>query len=142
MEQVGRLKERFSQAARLATITIPQRGTPQVAWKWKTDAIRAALMQDGAYLLKSNCHGWSPEEFWETYMQLAVAEKAFRTLKSELLIRPIWHQLESRIEAHILVAFISYTLHVCLRRRLRADLCPGWRPRRHPRPDSARRDRN
>ncbi len=110
VEQVGRLKERFSQAARLATITIPQCGTPQVAWKWKTDAIRAALIQDGAYLLKSNCHGWSPEEFWETYMQLAVAEKAFRTLKSELLIRPIWHHYDGRVEAHVMVCVLAYAL--------------------------------
>jgi transposase len=110
VEQVGRLKERFSQAARLATITIAGSGAPQVAWKWKTDAIRAALIQDGAYLLKSNYHGWSPEEFWETYMQLAVAEKAFRTLKSELLIRPIWHHYEGRVEAHVMVCVLAYAL--------------------------------
>ncbi len=83
---------------------------PQVAWKWKTEAIRAALLQDGAYLLKSNRHGWSPEEFWETYMQLAVAEKAFRTLKSELLIRPIWHHYDGRVEAHVMVCVLAYAL--------------------------------
>jgi transposase len=110
VEQVGRLKERFSQAARLVTITIAPSGMPQVAWKWKTDAIRAALIQDGAYLLKSNYHGWSPEEFWETYMQLAVAEKAFRTLKSELLIRPIWHHYHGRVEAHVMVCVLAYAL--------------------------------
>jgi transposase len=110
VEQVGRLKERFSQAARLATITIAQAGTPQVTWKWKTDAIRAALIQDGAYLLKSNYCGWSPEEFWETYMQLSVAEKAFRTLKSELLIRPIWHHYEGRVESHVMVCVLAYAL--------------------------------
>jgi len=96
VEQVGRLKERFPRAAKLARISIAQRGRPQVRWQWKTEAIRAALVQDGAYLLKSNYHGWSPEEFWETYMQLTVAEKAFRTLKSELLIRPMWHQYDGR----------------------------------------------
>jgi transposase len=110
VEQVGRLKERFSQAARLATITIAQAGTPQVTWKWRTDAIRAALIQDGAYLLKSNYCGWSPEEFWETYMQLSVAEKAFRTLKSELLIRPIWHHYEGRVESHVMVCVLAYAL--------------------------------
>jgi transposase len=110
VEQVGRLKERFPQAARLATIAIAKRGTPQVAWKWRTDAIRAALIQDGAYLLKSNFHGWSPEEFWETYMQLTVAEKAFRTLKSELLIRPIWHHYDGRVEAHVMVCVLAYAL--------------------------------
>jgi len=110
VEQVGRLKERFPQAARLATIAIAKRGTPQVAWKWKTDAIRAALIQDGAYLLRSNFHGWSPEEFWETYMQLTVAEKAFRTLKSELLIRPMWHHYDGRVEAHVMVCVLAYAL--------------------------------
>jgi transposase len=110
VEQVGRLKERFPQAAKLAKITIPKRGKPQAAWKWKTEAIRVALVQDGAYLLKSNYHGWSPEEFWETYMQLTVAEKAFRTLKSELLIRPMWHQYDGRVEAHVMVCVLAYAL--------------------------------
>jgi transposase len=110
VEQVGRLKERFPQAAKLARITIPQRGKPRVAWKWKTEALRAALVQDGAYLLKSNYRGWSPEEFWETYMQLTVAEKAFRTLKSELLIRPMWHQYDGRVEAHVMVCVLAYAL--------------------------------
>lgn len=110
LEQVGRLKERFPQAAKLTTITIAKRGKPQVAWKWKTDTILAALVQDGAYLLKSNYHGWTPEEFWETYMQLTVAEKAFRTLKSELLIRPMWHQYDGRVEAHVIVCVLAYAL--------------------------------
>ena len=110
VEQVGRLKERFPRAAKLARISIAQRGRPQVRWQWKTEAIRAALVQDGAYLLKSNYHGWSPEEFWETYMQLTVAEKAFRTLKSELLIRPMWHQYDGRVEAHVMVCVLAYAL--------------------------------
>ncbi len=110
VERVGRLKERFPRAAKLAQITIARRGRPQVAWKWKTDAIRAALLQDGAYLLKSNDRGWSPEEFWETYIQLTVAEKAFRTLKSELLIRPMWHQYDGRVEAHVMVCVLAYAL--------------------------------
>lgn len=110
VEQVGRLKERFPRAAKLARITIARQGRPQVAWKWKTDAIRAALVQDGAYLLKSNYHGWSAEDFWETYMQLTVAEKAFRTLKSELLIRPMWHQYDGRVEAHVMVCVLAYAL--------------------------------
>lgn len=67
-------------------------------------------MQDGAYLLKSNYQGWSPEEFWETYMQLTVAEKAFRTLKSELLVRPMWHQYDGRVEAHVMICVLAYAL--------------------------------
>ena len=110
VEQVGRLKERFPQAAKVAKITIAKCGKPQVTWKWKMEAVRAALIQDGAYLLKSNYHGWSPEEFWETHMQLTVAEKAFRTLKSELLIRPMWHQYDGRVEAHVMVCVLAYAL--------------------------------
>jgi hypothetical protein len=110
VEQVGRLKERFPRAARLAKITMARRGKPDVAWTWKTEAIRTALAQDGAYLLQSNYHGWSPEEFWETYMQLTVAEKAFRTLKSELLIRPMWHHYDGRVEAHVMVCVLAYAL--------------------------------
>jgi len=127
VEQVGRLKERFSQASKLAKITIASRGKPQVEWKWKTDAIRAALRQDGAYLLQSNYHGWSPEEFWETYMQLTVAEKAFRTLKSELLIRPMWHQYDGRVEAHVMICVLAYALwktldHLAKQARLTTEI--------------------
>ena len=110
LERVGRCKSRFSQAAKLATITVAQGVKPEVSWKWKTEAIRVAQAQDGAYLLRSNYHDWSPREFWETYMQLTAAEKAFRTLKSELLIRPIWHHYEGRVEAHVMICVLAYAL--------------------------------
>jgi transposase len=110
LEGVGRFKARFPQAAKLATITVAEGCPPTVSWKWKPEAIRAAMAQDGAYLLRSNYHDWSAREFWETYIQLTVAEKAFRTLKSELLIRPIWHHYEGRVEAHVMICVLAYAL--------------------------------
>ena len=110
LERVGRLKERYPKAARLVTISVARRGRPAVDWRWKPEAIRAALAQDGAYLLKSNYTHWSAKEFWETYLQLTVAERAFRTLKSELKIRPLWHQLDGRVEGHVMICFLAYTL--------------------------------
>jgi hypothetical protein len=71
---------------------------------------KAALARDGAYLLRSNQAGWSAQEFWETYIQLTVVERAFRVLKSELLLRPIWHQYSGRTEAHVFVCVLAYAL--------------------------------
>jgi len=110
LEQVGRLKGRYRQAAKLVTITVEKGGKSHVRWKWKTEAIRSVLLQDGAYLLQSNYGQWSAEKFWETYMQLTVAEKAFRVLKSELLIRPMWHRYEGRVEAHVMICVLAYAL--------------------------------
>ena len=64
----------------------------------------------GPYLLHSNYSGWSAEEFWETYIQLTVVEHAFRVLKSELLLRPVWHQYSGRVQAHVLVCVLAYAL--------------------------------
>jgi transposase len=110
VERVGRYKGSFPQAAKLVTISVAAAAKPEVSWQWKPEAIRTALAQDGAYLLRSNYHDWSPRECWETYMQLTAAEKAFRTLKSELLIRPIWHHYDGRVEAHVTVCVLAYAL--------------------------------
>jgi len=110
VEQVGRLKGRYGQAAKLVTITVAKGEKPQLSWKWKTDAIQGAMLRDGAYLLRSNYGKWSAEEFWETYMQLTVAEKAFRVLKSNLSLRPIWHHYDGRVEAHVMICVLAYAL--------------------------------
>jgi hypothetical protein len=68
------------------------------------------LARDGAYLLRSNQAGWSAQEFWETYIQLTVVEHAFRVLKSQLLLRPIWHHYSGRTQAHIFVCVLAYAL--------------------------------
>jgi hypothetical protein len=64
----------------------------------------------GCYVLRTNVNDWSPDELWRTYIQLTDAEAAFRIQKSELGIRPVWHQRAHRVQAHILVCFLAYVL--------------------------------
>lgn len=75
--------------------------------------------REGRYLLRSNICGKDPAELWQFYIQLVEIEAAFKNLKDDLALRPIHHHLQHRIEAHILIAFIAYCLHVTLRARLR-----------------------
>jgi hypothetical protein len=83
---------------------------------------------DRLYLLRTNLTGEDPEVLWDRYMQLTQIEAAFKCLKSDLGIRPIYHQVEQRVEAHILVAFLAYCLLVTLKQRLQAH-APGLTPR-------------
>ena len=90
--------------------------------------LRAARRREGRYLLRTNLCGREPAELWRFYIQLVEIEAAFKNLKDDLQLRPIYHQLEERIEAHIFVAFIANCLHVTLRARLK-PLAPGLTPR-------------
>jgi hypothetical protein len=81
-----------------------------LSYTWDVGKFRHALGRDGAYLLGSNQAGWSAQEFWETYIQLTVVERAFRVLKSELLLRPIWQHDDKRTQAHIFVCVLAYAL--------------------------------
>ncbi len=84
--------------------------------------------REGAYLLRTNLKEERTEELWKKYIQLTVAEAAFRALKSELAIRPIFHQKEHRVKAHILVAFLGYALWVTFKhllKRKHSDLSPA-----------------
>ena len=93
---------------------------------WKR--FRRCWKGEGCYVLRSNVTEQSPEKLWEYYMQLSQVEEAFKNLKGDLSIRPIYHQKDSRIEAHIFIAFIAYSLHVTLKMRLNS-LAPGLTPR-------------
>ena len=84
--------------------------------------------REGRYLLRTNLCEYDPAQLWRLYIQLVEVEAAFKNLKGDLQLRPIYHQLEHRIEAHIFVAFIAYCLHVTLKARLR-PLAPGLTPR-------------
>jgi transposase len=109
LEAIGRLKERYPKARPFVTITVAK--APQaLQYVWHVAKFRDALARDGAYLLLSNQPGWSAQEFWETYIQLTVVERAFRVLKSELLLRPIWHHYSGRTEAHVFVCVLAYAL--------------------------------
>ena len=101
---------------------------PMLTYRLDKERLRIVRRREGRYLLRSNLVGLDPERLWELYIQLTQIEEAFRNLKGDLAIRPIYHQLEQRIEAHIFIAFIAYCLHVTLRRRLH-KLAPGLTPR-------------
>jgi hypothetical protein len=92
------------------------------------DKLRQARRREGRYLLRTNLTEDDPAKLWELYLLLVRVEEAFKNLKGDLAIRPIFHQLEPRIEAHIFIAFLAYCLHVTLARRLHA-LAPGLTPR-------------
>ena len=86
--------------------------------------LRRVRRREGRYLLRTNLSGRDPAQLWQFYIQLVEVEAAFKNLKDDLQLRPIYHQLEQRIEAHIFVAFLAYCLHVTLRARLK-PLAPG-----------------
>ena len=88
------------------------------------EKLRAVLRREGRYLLRTNLCGKDPAQLWQFYIQLVEIEAAFKTLKDDLDLRPIYHQLIERVEAHIFVAFLAYCLHVTLRARLK-PLAPG-----------------
>ena len=90
--------------------------------------LRKVWRREGRYLLRTNLSGRDPAELWQFYIQLVEVEAAFKNLKDDLQLRPIYHQLIGRIEAHIFVAFLAYCLHVTLRARLR-PLASGLTPR-------------
>jgi len=111
----------------IQTNVAPQ--TARLTFTLRKDKLRQARKREGRYLLRSNITtGRSAEELWQFYIQLTEVEAAFKNLKDDLALRPIHHQLEHRIEAHIFISFLAYCLHVTLRRRLR-DLAPGLTPR-------------
>lgn len=112
--QIGRLLERNARAASRYAIAITEdRASParvHLEWSARSDWDDWATISEGTYILRTNIHDWSDEALWNTYVQLTEAEAAFRIQKSDLCIRPIWHQKEHRIKAHILVCFLAYAL--------------------------------
>jgi len=108
VEAVGRIKADAPKAHKFISIHVAISG--HVDWAYHTDTFRAALARDGAYLLRSNQGGWTAAQFWETYMQLTTVERAFRVLKSELHLRPIWHQYSGRTQTHVFICVLAYAL--------------------------------
>jgi hypothetical protein len=125
--KLGAARQQSPSAWRLVQITIPH-GKESFQFSLRKDKLRDVRRREGRYLLRANLVGRDPAEMWAFYTQLVQVEEAFKTLKGDLAIRPVHHQKEKRIEAHIFVAFLAYALHVTLRRRLR-DLAPGLTPR-------------
>jgi len=111
-KRVGRLLGQNSRAAGLFETNVIKTADGRTKLLWhKVEAWRNwAALSEGCYLLRSNINDWSGEELWKAYMQLTDAEAAFRIHKSDLKIRPIWHQKTERVQAHILVCFLAYVL--------------------------------
>jgi len=130
--RIGAAKKQAGRAFGFVSLRLPREGeevTPQTfTFQLHKEKLRKAELRDGHYLLRSNLVGENPEVLWERYIQLTQIEAAFKTLKSELGLRPIYHQVEKRVEAHIFVAFLAYALSVTLKQRL-AALAPGLTPR-------------
>ena len=122
--RLGRLSERWPRAWHYVS-TEWKKG--KLNWYWDRPALRLAHYRDGAYLLRTNLSDHSPQALWRMYVQLTEVEAVFRALKSELAIRPIWHWVGPRVEAHVMVAFLGYCLWVCLKQKLKAT-APGLSP--------------
>jgi hypothetical protein len=125
--KLGAARSKAGAAWRLLDIKIDPK-KPVFTFALDRDRLRRARRREGRYLLRSNLTGRDPAELWRFYIQLVEVEAAFKNLKDDLQLRPIYHQLEERIEAHIFVAFLAYCLHVTLRARLK-PLAPGLTPR-------------
>jgi transposase len=110
--RVGALLSKNSRAARLFQVEVRPKDTGgcQIFWE-KVDAHRKwSELSEGCYLLRTNITDWAPDDLWKAYIQLTEAENAFRIHKSDLKLRPIWHQKKERVQAHILVCFLAYVL--------------------------------
>jgi Transposase DDE domain len=125
--KLGAARAKARAAWRLVDVTVPPEGAT-FSFALDRARLRRVRQREGRYLLRTNLCGKDPAELWRFYIQLVEVEAAFKTMKDDLQLRPIYHQLEQRIEAHIFVAFLAYCLHVTLRARLK-PLAPGLTPR-------------
>jgi hypothetical protein len=130
--KVGAAKKDAGRVFALVAIRLPEKNqavnSETFTFSLRKDRLRAVRRREGRYLLRTNLDGTDPAELWRYYVQLTEIEQAFKELKSDLAIRPIHHQRDDRIEAHIFVSFVAYCLMVTLKQRLRA-LAPGLTPR-------------
>jgi len=127
MKKLGVAQHEAPSAWRLVQVTVApakKKQKAQFSYQLNKDKLRTVRRREGRYLLRSNLTEKDPAKLWNFYLQLTHVEEAFKNLKGDLSIRPLNHQLEQRIEAHIFISFLAYCLHVTLGRRLR-DLAPG-----------------
>jgi transposase len=111
-QRVGRLLGQNTRASGLFHVQIDADANGHACFAWKKLEHRRdwVRLSEGCYLLRSNVTNWSPEELWRAYIQLTEAEAAFRIQKTDLQLRPVWHQKQERVQAHILVCFLAYVL--------------------------------
>ena len=125
--RLGAARKQARTAWRLIAIEVAA-DSAALSYRLDRAKLRRARRREGRYLLRTNLTDDHPARLWGLYLQLVSVEEAFRNLKGDLAIRPIFHQDAARIEAHIFIAFLAYCLHVTLGRRLHA-LAPGLTPR-------------
>lgn len=138
--RLGAAQSRAGRAASLVEINLPAPApTPQgkkkgrqvepgtFTFKLKKEELKEAELYDGHYLLRSNLSDKEPEWLWKLYILLVEIEAVFKSCKGDLGLRPIYHSVEARVEAHIFVCFLAYCLHVTLKQRL-SVLAPGLTP--------------
>jgi transposase len=130
--KLGAARQQWPTAWRLVALRIPKKdeavNEQTFTWRLRKAKLRQVRRREGRYLLRTNLTEEDPVKLWEYYIQLTQVEEAFKNLKGDLSLRPVYHQREDRIEAHIFVSFLAYCLQVTLRRWLR-DLAPGLTPR-------------
>jgi hypothetical protein len=125
--KLGAARQKTPTAWRLITVEVFP-NSAVFSYRLDRNKLRVVRRREGRYLLRTNLTEHDPAKLWTYYLQLVAVEEAFKNLKGDLAIRPIFHQDQERIEAHIFIAFLAYCLHVTLRRRLHA-LAPGLTPR-------------
>jgi hypothetical protein len=129
--RIGAAKTEAGRAFGFVHIDVPAEQVPvtRESFRFRVDKakLQAAELRDGHYLLRSNLTAEDPAVLWARYVLLTQIEAVFRSLKSELRVRPIYHQLEHRADAHILIAFLAYCLQITLKHHLMAH-APGLTP--------------
>src|SRR6266446_4692040 len=114
--KLGAAKNQYPAAWRLVAMQVPDKESkmhpPLFTFALRRDKLRQVRRREGRYLLRSNLSAQGPEKLWQFYIQLTQVEAAFKDLKDDLSLRPIFHSSEQRIEAHIFVCFLAYCLHV------------------------------
>lgn len=130
--KLGAARQQWPAAWRLVALRVPKAGETideqTFNWRLRRNKLRQVRRREGRYLLRTNLSETDPAKLWQYYTQLTQVEEAFKNLKGDLALRPVYHQNLDRVEAHIFVAFLAYCLHATLRRWLQ-DLAPGLTPR-------------
>ena len=128
--KLGAAKRDAGRAANLVALSVPKASVTTASLEFKLDRakLRQVRRREGRYLLRTNLGSHEPERLWTFYIQLTEVEQAFKELKHDLAVRPIFHKSEDRIEAHIFVAFLAYCLQVTLKAKLR-PIASGITPR-------------
>lgn len=130
--KLGGAKKDAGRVWHLVSVNLPganEQASPETfSFSLNKKKLRLAIRREGRYLLRSNLSGDDPGQLWKLYTQLTQVEEAFKNLKGDLCLRPIHHQKEARIEAHIFIAFLAYCLHATLRHKLSLK-APGLTPR-------------